>query len=87
MDMLFPSTVPTPMFVMGVYTVPENDRSQELCIDVGVDVTQPETYTIRTEQKSPPEAEGIYTSLYTCVHVVEYNETICCLKNCESQSL
>ena len=56
------------MFEMSVYTVPENDRSQELCIDVGVDVSQPETYTITTAQKSPPEAEG--ACIYTCVHAL-----------------
>ena len=61
--MLFPTTVPTPMFVMDVYTVPENDRSQELCIDFGVYVTQPETYVIATAQEFPPQAEG------TCLHV------------------
>ena len=64
--MLFPSTVPTPMFEMNTYTVPENDRSQELCVNVGVAVTQTETYTITTAQKSPPQAEGTY--MFTCTH-------------------
>ena len=87
--MLFPSTDPTPMFVMDVYTVPENNRSLELCVDAGVNVTQPETYTytIATAQKFPPQAEGIY--MHTCVHghALEYNDTICCLNNCESHVL
>ena len=58
------------MFEMSVYTVPENDRGQALCIDVGVDVSQPETYIIMTAQKSPPEAEGMCV-LYTWVHALE----------------
>ena len=43
---------------MTMYTVPENDRTIPLCIDIGVEILEPVTFTIDTAQKSPPEAEG-----------------------------
>ena len=43
-----------------MYTVPEDDPgSVPLCVDLGVEITQPLTYTITTAQKSPSEAEGM----------------------------
>ena len=60
--MYFPSIspyiAPEPMFDMTMYTVPENDRTVPLCIDIDVEITAPITYTITTAQKSPPQAEG-----------------------------
>lgn len=41
-----------------MYTVREDDRSVELCIDISVVVQEPVTYTITTAQKDPPQAEG-----------------------------
>ena len=41
-----------------MYTVPENNRSVPLCIDVGAIGTVDQTYTITAQQKSPPQAEG-----------------------------
>ena len=52
--------MPNPTFDMTMYTVPENDRTVELCIDIGVLITESFTFTIDTAQKSPPEAEGKY---------------------------
>ena len=52
------------MFTESMYTVPEDDPgSVELCVNISVEITQSITFPIRTEQKSPPEAEGdnIYT--------------------------
>ena len=46
------------MFDMTMYTVPENDRTIPLCIDIGVEILEPVTFTIDTAQTSPPEAEG-----------------------------
>ena len=53
-----PPLVPEPMFETGVYSVPENGLTVPLCVDVGVIVAQPVTYTITTQQKNPPQAEG-----------------------------
>ena len=50
--------VPDPMFEMTMYTVPENNRTVPLCIDIGVMITESETFTITAVQKDPPEAEG-----------------------------
>ena len=45
---------------MTMYTVPEDDPgSVPLCVDIGVEITEPLTYTITTAQKSPPQAEGL----------------------------
>ena len=41
-----------------MYAVRENDRSVQLCIDVGVTVQESITYTITSAQKVPPQAEG-----------------------------
>ena len=41
-----------------VYTVPEDNRTIPLCVDIGVGITQPITYTITTAHKNPAEAEG-----------------------------
>ena len=41
-----------------MYEVRENDRSVQLCIDVGVTVQESITYTITSAQKVPPQAEG-----------------------------
>ena len=50
------------MFQFPMYTVPEDDPgSVPLCVDIGVEITEPITYTITTAQKSPPEAEGTTT--------------------------
>ena len=49
-----------------MYTVPENDRTVPLCIDIGVEITESLTYTITAVQKSPPEAEGkLLVTLYS----------------------
>ena len=53
-----PCIEPDPKFDMTMYTVPENDRTIPLCIDIGVEILAPVTFTIDTAQKSPPEAEG-----------------------------
>ena len=53
-----PCIEPDPKFDMTMYTVPENDRTIPLCIDIGVEILAPVTFTIDTTQKSPPEAEG-----------------------------
>ena len=51
--------VPEPVFEMGVYSVPEGDpTSVPLCVDLGVTLAQPATYTITTQQKVPPQAQG-----------------------------
>ena len=56
---VFQSPVPAPVFEMTMYTVPEDDPgSVELCVDIGVEITEPITYTITTAQKNPPQAEG-----------------------------
>ena len=49
-----------------MYTVPENDRTVPLCIDIGVEITESLTYTITAVQKSPPEAEG---KLLVLIHI------------------
>ena len=49
-----------------MYSVPENNRTVSLCIDIGVQVAQSITYTITTQQKTPPQAEGIYALSCTC---------------------
>ena len=54
---LFQYADPNPQFEETMYTVPEDDRTVPLCIDIGVGITTPMTYTITAEQKSPPEAE------------------------------
>ena len=62
-----PLTAPLPTFEQTAYTVPENDTSGvPLCVDLGVEITQPLTYTITTAQKSPSEAEGMnFTEKHT----------------------
>ena len=49
---------PEPMFEQPMYTVPENNRTVPLCIDVGVVVSQDTEYTITASNKNPPEAQG-----------------------------
>ena len=51
-------TVPEPEFEMSMYTVPENDRTAQLCIITGVQLLDAVMYTITAEQKSPPEADS-----------------------------
>ena len=41
-----------------MYTVPENDRTVPLCVDVGVVLSEAVDYTISAGSKTPPEAEG-----------------------------
>ena len=41
-----------------MYTVPENNRSVPLCIDVGAIDSVDRTYTITAQQKNPPQANG-----------------------------
>ena len=53
-----PCIDPDPKVNMTMYTVPEDDRTVPLCIDIGVNVLESVTFTIDTTQKSPPEAEG-----------------------------
>ena len=57
------------MFDMTMYTVPENDRTVPLCIDIGVEITAPITYTITTAQKSPPQAEGKKNPSYDPINI------------------
>ena len=40
-----------------MYTVPENDRSVPLCIDVGAIDSVDRNYTITAQQKKPPQAD------------------------------
>ena len=51
-------TVPMPQFEQTMYTVPENNRTVPLCIDIDVNITEAMTYIITAEQKDPAEAEG-----------------------------
>ena len=53
-------TLPEPQFEETLYTVPENDRTVPLCINMSVEITESLTYTITAVQKDPPEAEGEY---------------------------
>ena len=56
------------MFQFPMYTVPEDDPgSVPLCVDIGVEITNPITYTISTAQKSPPEAEGVCSAVEYCM--------------------
>ena len=56
----FPVAVPAPVFELTMYTVPENDTSGvPLCADIGMEISEPISYTISTAQKSPPRAEGL----------------------------
>ncbi|CAI8024988.1 FRAS1-related extracellular matrix protein 2, partial [Geodia barretti] len=56
--MIFDDDIPAPVFEMTMYTVPEDDPgSVRLCVDIGVEITEPITYTITTAQKNPPQAE------------------------------
>ena len=56
----FRSPVPAPAFELTMYIVPEDDPgSVPLCVDIGVEITEPILYTITTAQKNPPQAEGI----------------------------
>ena len=52
------SPVPEPRFEFSVYTVPENDLTVPLCVEIGVAVSETLAYTITAIQKNPPEAEG-----------------------------
>ena len=67
-----PCIEPDPKFDMTMYTVPENDRTIPLCIDIGVELLAPVIFTIDTAQKSPPEAEGKtgFASLDLYNHVI-----------------
>ena len=49
---------PVPEFEFPVYTVSEGGRRVPLCIDVGVAVSEPVSYTITAIHKDPPQAEG-----------------------------
>ena len=47
-----------------MYTVPENDLTVPLCVEIGVAVSESVTYTITAIQKDPPEAEGRLSTFY-----------------------
>ena len=49
----------TPRLTSKMYRVPEDNHSIPLCIDIGVTLRSPQTYTITAVQKFPPKAEGI----------------------------
>ena len=58
MYFIFECIVPNPMLDVTMYTVPENNRTIPLCVDIGVNLLEPVTFTIDTAQKSPAVAEG-----------------------------
>ena len=61
-----------------MYTVPENDRTVPLCIDIGVEITESLTYTITAVQKSPPEAEGkLLVLIYAIFACNEMSKELC----------
>ena len=69
-----------PQFEQSMYTVPENDRTVPLCIDIGVQITESLTYTITAVQKSPPEAEGkllVLIHIYTIFACNEMSKELC----------
>ena len=75
--------VPEPVFEMGVYSVPEGDpTSVPLCVDLGVTLAQPATYTITTQQKAPPQAQGEIEKwplyLDSCSTMMRCIAGICC---------
>jgi hypothetical protein len=47
--------VPIPMFDKTMYTVSENNRSTPLCVDIGVEITQPMILTVITTQRFPQQ--------------------------------
>ena len=51
-------SVPMPQFEKPMYIVPENNRTVPLCIDVGVEVSDPLDLTITAKNKDPPDAQG-----------------------------
>ena len=55
-----PATVPIPFFDKTMYTVPENNRSTPLCVDIGVEITKPIELTVITTHRIPQQAEGMY---------------------------
>lgn len=63
MNVLYCSSAPEPTFELTMYSVPENNRTIPLCIDVGVQVIEAITYTITAMHKDPQEAEGIHLSI------------------------
>ena len=74
--LVFSFPAPDPVFTQTMYTVPENDRSVPLCIDIGVEISSSLSYTITTAQKSPPQAEGVYRvyiiiCMYTILNCLE----------------
>ena len=56
-----PPLVPEPQFELTMYTVPENDRTVPLCIDVGVVLSEPMEFVITSKAKDPPEAQGLFS--------------------------
>ncbi|CAI8024993.1 Extracellular matrix protein FRAS1, partial [Geodia barretti] len=48
---------PEPEFDQTMYTVPENNRTLPLCIDIGVLVSEAMEFTITASNKNPPEAQ------------------------------
>ena len=41
-----------------MYTVPENNRTVPLCIDIGVELTEETPFTITSKSKDPTDAQG-----------------------------
>ena len=52
------NAVPEPEFDQTMYTVPENNRTVPLCIDIGVELPGPMEFTITSKSKDPPDAQG-----------------------------
>ena len=46
------------MFDQTMYTVPENNRTVPLCIDIGLVLTEPTEFTVTSKSKTPPDAQG-----------------------------
>ena len=41
-----------------MYTVPENNRTVPLCVDIGVEIPESMEFTITSKSKDPPDAQG-----------------------------
>ena len=54
-----------------MYSAPEDSTTVPLCIDVGVILAQSATYTITTQQKSPPQADGQTQNVYLQIFLIE----------------
>ena len=62
-DFIFLSPAPEPVFEQTVYTVPENNRTVPLCIDVGVELQGPMEFIITSKSKDPPDAQGQWVTV------------------------